>query len=350
MLLRAVFLMLMLFCYGGCATMPRPGQPSTGGVPVSTICQKYSLDCSWDGVTHTVSMNYKGKLVRAMVGSSLVLVDSTRFSLSSPLRRKSGSIMLPSDFERVVILPTVENMAGELPKVPSRIGKVVLDPGHGGKDPGAIGYSGLKEKDITLDIVRRLRDELVKAGVDVVITREKDEALALDRRTEIASRPDVELFVSIHANSTTPDHKRSISLAHGIEVYYIGALNADDLDEQQRQLNAKKLCGEFKMQGSSEEARKIVLSMLYNYKMSEAPGMAERMARNLSRAVEEHSRGAKSQRYFVLRNTLVPAILIEVGFLSNPGEERRLKEPSYRQKMAVAISRSISEYLYATGK
>ena len=349
MFLRIGILSLLLFCFGGCATVPRAVPPPVGEVALSSLCQKYAMECTWDGVAQTVTMRYKESRIQALVGSTLVMVGNTRLELSSPLRRKKGVVMVPPDFERVVIGPTTSPLAGAPPALPSRIGKVVLDAGHGGKVPGAIGYSGVKEKDITLDIVRRLRDELVKAGVDVVLTRDRDEELSLGRRTEIASRPDVELFVSIHANSTPPDPKRRGSRAHGIEVYYASPLTPDDRVEDQRKLNEKKLCGQFQMKGGLDDVKKIVLGMLYNYKLSAAPGLADRMARNLSRAIDEKSRGAKPQRYFVLRNTLTPAILIEVGFLSNPREEQQLNDPAYRQRIADAVAKSILEYLYASG-
>lgn len=348
--LRASWLLVLLICCGGCATMPKAVPPPEGEVPLPALCQRYSLDCRWDGISQTVNMNYKGTRMQALIGSNVVVVGDNRLSLSSPLRRKKGVVMVPADFEKTVVGPVVSPPAGETAKAPPHIGRIVIDAGHGGKVPGALGYSGVKEKDVTLDIARRLRDELSKAGVSVIMTRDKDENISLEKRTEIASRPDVELFVSIHANSTPEDPKRKGSRAHGIEVYYIGALNAEDRSDEQRRLNERKLCGQFNMQDGAGDVKDIVLNMLYNYKISAAPGMADRMARNLSSATEEKSRGAKPQRYFVLRNTLVPAILIEVGFLSNPREERLLNDPEYRQRIAESIRRSLVEYIHATGR
>jgi N-acetylmuramoyl-L-alanine amidase len=348
---RVVIFLALAFFLGGCATVPRVVPPQAGEIPLQSICQKYAMDCRWDGVAQTVTMDYHGTKIQALVGSDVVLVGNARLSLGAPLSRRKGAVMVPPDFERVVIGPA-SPLTGAPQGLPKRIGKIVIDAGHGGKVPGAIGITGVKEKDITLDIARRLRSELEKSGVDVILTRDKDEALSLERRAEIASRPDVDLFVSIHANSTPIDKRTGShgagSRAHGIEVYYSGALGSGDRSDDQRRLNERKLCGQFKMNSGCEDAKKIVLNMLYNYKLSVGPGMADRMARNLSRAMDEKSRGAKPERYFVLRNTLVPAILIEVGFLSNPQEERRLNDPAYRQRIAEAAAESIVEYLYAS--
>jgi N-acetylmuramoyl-L-alanine amidase len=343
MLLRISVLSFLLFCFSGCATVPRPVSPPAGEVSLQTLCQKYAMECNWDGISQTVSMSYKGTRIQALVGSNLVVVGNSRLPLSGPLRRRKEIVMVPPDFERVVIGPATSPLAGAPPGLPKRLGKVVIDAGHGGKDPGATGYGGAKEKDINLDIAARVRDGLAKAGVNVVMTRDKDEFISLARRTEIASRPDIELFVSIHANA---NRGRG---AHGIEVYYTGALNAGDRSDDQRQDNERKLCGQFKMKAASKDVQRIVLNLLYNYKLSAAPGIADRIARHLANEMGGSFRGSKPQRYFVLRNTLIPAVLIEVGFISNPREGRRLNDPAYRQEVADAVTQSVMEYLYAAG-
>ena len=343
MRLRVAFMFLMVMFIGGCATVPRTTVPPTGEVPLPELCQKYAMECTWDGISQTVTMSYKGTKMQALIGSGMVVVGNARLSLSGPIRRRKGIVMVPPDFERTVIGPTVSPLAGAPPELPKRIGRVIIDAGHGGKDPGAIGYKGAQEKDVDLDIAQRIRDGLVKAGVNVVMTRDKDEFITLPRRTEIASQEGTELFVSIHANS---NHSHG---AHGIEVYYVGALGAADRDDDQRQINEKKLCGSLQMKPGADDVRKIVLNLLYNHKLSSAPGIADRIARRLAREMGESYRGSKPNRYFVLRNTLVPAILIEVGFMSNPREGRRLGEASYRQEIADAVARSVLEYLYAAG-
>jgi N-acetylmuramoyl-L-alanine amidase len=343
MAFRSLFLVLFLLGLGGCATVPKVKPPVPADLPLSSLCQKYAMDCRSDGLAQTVTLSYKATKIQGLIGSNIVMVGETKILLSAPLRRYKGMVMVPPDFERAVIGPTASPLSGAPLALPRRISKVVVDAGHGGKDPGAIGFSKTKEKDIDLDIARRVRDGLAKSGVDVIMTRDKDEFISLADRTEIASQRNVELFVSIHANSNKTRR------AHGIEVYYIGALNKEDQSEEQRRMNEKKLCGLLQMKNSSEDVRKIALNMLYNHKLTVGPGLADRLARELGQELRESSRGSKPQRFYVLRNTLIPAVLVEVGFLSNPQDEKGLKDPGYRQQIADAIVQSIVGYLYAKG-
>ena len=204
MALRSVILVFILVWVSGCASAPRIKPPLTADVPLSSLCQKYAMDCRSDGMAQTVTLSYKQTRIQGLIGSNIVIVGNAQITLSAPLRRHKGAVMVPPDFERMVIGPTGTSLAGAPPALPKRIGKVVVDAGHGGKDPGAIGFSKAKEKDVVLDIARRVRDGLVKSGVDVIMTRDKDEFISLGARTEISCQRDVELFVSIHANSTRP--------------------------------------------------------------------------------------------------------------------------------------------------
>jgi N-acetylmuramoyl-L-alanine amidase len=339
-----ILLVGFLIFTAGCATVPR----STVVVPVETtlegLCSKYALDCSWDGVAQTVSMDYGGQRIQALVGSSLVMVGKNKLSLSAPIKRHRGAVVVPPDFEKLVFGPADQKTAaGGGSFLGRRLGKVVVDAGHGGKDPGAIGFGRLKEKDVNLDIASRVARNLKEAGVDVIQTRSDDDFIALAERTAAASRPGVDLFISIHSNATKSRR------ASGIEVYYVGPLNLEDKCEVQRLQNERKLCGLLNMRKDSSDLKGVVTDMLYTYKVADAPRLAEAVARGLSQAVGQVSRGSKAARYYVLRNTLVPAVLVEVGFISNPKEAAQLKEGAYRQKIADAITKSLMRYVYAQG-
>ncbi|NLE64495.1 MAG: N-acetylmuramoyl-L-alanine amidase, partial [Elusimicrobia bacterium] len=123
-------------------------------------------------------------------------------TLTGPLRRENGTVLIPADFEKKVLgqtLPVAGSFGTSKPGVLLR--RVALDPGHGGKDPGAVGFKGLQEKEVVLDIARRVRKGLLASGITVVMTREGDEFISLERRTAIASCEKADLFVSIHANA-----------------------------------------------------------------------------------------------------------------------------------------------------
>jgi N-acetylmuramoyl-L-alanine amidase len=160
----------------------------------------------------------------------------------------------------------------------------------------------------------------------------------------VASRPGVDLFISIHSNSTKSHRTK------GIEVYYMGSLEFKDRLEDQRKENEKHFCAKLNMRHDVPELKTIVTDMLYNYKMSDAERLADTVSSGLARELGQGSRGSKTARYFVLRNTLVPAVLIEVGFISNPKEAMLLKDGAYRQRIADTVAKSVMRYVYASGK
>jgi N-acetylmuramoyl-L-alanine amidase len=171
---------------------------------------------------------------------------------------------------------------------------VVIDPGHGGKDPGALGYSGTYEKTLNLDIALRLRDLLVQTDTQVIMTREGDDYLSLEDRVAIANNAGAGFYLSIHCNSTTR------SDYHGTESYYYGG-------------------------GVSALAAGVIQN-------------------HLAAALGTRNNGAKSAGYYVLKNTTMPAVLVETGYISNPEEESRLQDPEFRQKAAEGIFRGIAEF------
>jgi N-acetylmuramoyl-L-alanine amidase len=344
MIRKSYFLLILLLLFtAGCATVPRIQQGA--GVPLTLegLCSKYGVDCGWDGVSQTVSMDYQGQKVQALVGSSTVMIGDTKLVLSAPLKRQRGLIMVPPDFEKLVFAPPSGTHVG-ISFVGRRLGKVIVDAGHGGKDPGAMGAGGMKEKDIDLDIARRVAKSFRNEGVEVILTRDSDEFITLSDRTELASIPTADIFISIHANATK-SHR-----ARGIEVYYMGSLTGLDKVEAQRLQNEKKLCRTLNMKQDVPELRRIVADMLYSYKMSDAAPLSEAVANGLYQDLRQGSRGSKTARFFVLRNTLIPAVLVEVGFISNPQEAMLLRDGAYRQKIADSIAKSVLRYVYATGR
>lgn len=338
-----IFLLGFLVFAAGCATVPPAVVVIPPEMTLEGLCSKYTLDCAWDGVAQTVTMDYRGQKVQALVGSRLVLVGKDKLTLSEPLKRRRGAVVVPPDFEKLVFGVKQAAIPAGGSQLGRRLGTVVVDAGHGGKDPGAVGFGGLKEKNVNLDIASRIARNLREAGVDVIQTRTDDDFISLAERTVRASRPGVDLFVSIHSNSTK---SRSAS---GIEVYYVGALSFDDKCEPQRLQNEKKLCALLNMRKEAPEVRGIVTDMLYAHKVEDGARLADAVSRGLARGLGQVSRGSKPGRFYVLRNTLVPSVLVEVGFISNPKEASQLKEGAYRQKIADAITKSLMRYVYAQG-
>jgi N-acetylmuramoyl-L-alanine amidase len=213
---------------------------------------------------------------------------------------------------------------------------VVIDAGHGGKDPGAIGPSGLMEKDVVLDIARRLRERMQQElQWRVTLTRDSDIFIPLEERTAIANAKGADLFVSIHANSAErPD-------AHGIETYFLDLAS----DEQSMRVAARE--NATTMSKVSDLQR-----ILRDLQMTSKRNESSLLAGSVQQALVQAPKGGKNGRdlgvkhapFLVLMGAEMPSILVETGFVSNPGEERKLADPKYRAQAARAIFEGIKEY------
>jgi N-acetylmuramoyl-L-alanine amidase len=219
---------------------------------------------------------------------------------------------------------------------PLPIRKVVLDPGHGGSDPGAPTRSGLWEKDITLDVAQRLRVLLVEAGFEVVMTREGDDSVSLRERAQFANRERGDLFVSIHFNSLPTRSYR------GIETYYLGVTSDPHVE---------RLAGaENRESGYSlADFRRLLEGVYVQVKQKESKQFAEAVHRGLSMTLVKgdpaiKDSGVKPAPFLVLVATEMPGILAEICYVSNEEDARLVKEPSYREDVARALASGIRAY------
>ena len=218
-----------------------------------------------------------------------------------------------------------------------KIGKIVIDPGHGGHDTGTIGPNGLLEKDLVLDVAKRLGKQLERLGAEVVYTRTDDTFIPLETRTAIANQEQADLFVSIHANSSDdPD-------ARGVETYYLNFSSSPDALEVAARENAVS-------EKSIHELQDLVKKIALKEKIEESREFAADVQRALHSGLAAKSpgirdRGVKKAPFIVLIGANMPSILAEVSFVSNPGDERRLETPEYRQKIAESLYRGISKYV-----
>jgi N-acetylmuramoyl-L-alanine amidase len=217
---------------------------------------------------------------------------------------------------------------------------IVLDAGHGGHDPGATGPSGVMEKDVVLDVTRRAA-RLVEEGlaVKVALSRSTDVFVPLRDRTAFASKQRADLFVSIHANA----HPRAVS--EGVEVYF---LSSEASDSDARQVAAIEN-GVIQLESPGSRQKSDVLkSILWDLAQSEfqheSSFMAETVLDSMTRSLQLVPRGVKQAGFYVLGGATMPAILIEIGFLTNKKEERKLATPEYREAVAQAIYAGLSEY------
>jgi len=219
---------------------------------------------------------------------------------------------------------------------------VVIDPGHGGPHPGAISKTGLQEKEVNLAVGLALRDLLVKAGIDAILTRESDVDVPLERRTVIANQKRADLFVSIHSNAHR-DRKRG-----GVETFFLNISPDPTVIELAAAENATST-------KNIGEMRSILQKIVQNSKIQESHDLAQAIQKHLVKALAQdlpsiQNLGVKGGPFWVLIGGEMPSVLVEVSHLSNAKEEAKLKTPKYRNLAAQGIYDGIMEYVRSLGK
>ncbi|MBI3609912.1 MAG: N-acetylmuramoyl-L-alanine amidase [Nitrospirae bacterium] len=226
---------------------------------------------------------------------------------------------------------------------PFDVRTIVIDPGHGGKDPGAIGRTGLTEKDVVLDIGFRLRS-LIRDRMEknVMMTREDDTFVALDDRTLLANSKNADLFISIHVNSHPQGRTR------GVEIYHLGQAS----DHRAMAVAARENNVSMQSLGTLEQSvKQILFDLDREYTMNQSQELAHltrqsfqtTLANRYDYNVVDH--GVKRAPFYVLLNSNMPSILAEVSFISNPDEEKLLRQGPYRQAIAESLFQGIRAYL-----
>jgi N-acetylmuramoyl-L-alanine amidase len=259
---------------------------------------------------------YQDHRMLLLRGPDRVVIDVFGRERRKPRKREPGDSQLPLEVRGVQT--------------------VVLDPGHGGKDPGAIGYGGVQEKHITLDLARRLRPRLERLGLRVVMTRGEDRTLSLEERTAIAAGAGGDLFVSLHANAA---RRRS---ARGIESYYL-----DTSNERQSLRVAARENGVSPREFDQLDRTLVRLQMAENSRYSGL--LAGLVHRSMLRGVGQRYRGVvdlgvKRGPFYVLFLSSMPSVLLETGFVTNRDEARRLRNPRYLDALAENIALGLAEY------
>ncbi|HEU5414952.1 MAG TPA: N-acetylmuramoyl-L-alanine amidase [Candidatus Angelobacter sp.] len=219
-----------------------------------------------------------------------------------------------------------------------KIGKIVVDAGHGGHDTGTIGPNGLQEKDLVLDVALKLGKLLEnKLGAEVVYTRDDDSFIPLETRTAIANKEQADLFISIHANSSSDQSAR------GVETYYLNFTSSPDALEVAARENAVS-------EQSIHELQDLVKKIALKEKIEESREFAADVQKSLynglnARNPGERNRGVKKAPFVVLIGANMPSILAEISFVSNPRDEKKLKTNLYRQQIAESLYKGVAKYI-----
>ncbi len=264
--------------------------------------------------------------------------EPSKTSLTRP--SSSGSKNKPDLVQAVSApVPTRDGQSTLTRALGLKIGRIVIDAGHGGHDTGTIGPTGLMEKDLCLDVALRLGKliEQKLPGADVVFTRSDDTFVPLEDRTRIANEAKADLFVSIHANSS-PDHG-----ARGVETYYLNMKGSPEAMEVAARENAVA-------QESIHDLEDMVMKIARTEKIDESKEFAEDVQESLSQRIQKtakpvRDRGVRKAPFVVLIGADMPSILTEISFLSNPADEKLLKKPEHRQQIAEGVFQGVSSYL-----
>ena len=344
-------------------------------VPLHSIIEEFNFENSFDVTFQKGRLYYKSHYVVYKTGYSILIVDNRIVSLEDPVIRWRGGIYIPVEGALIIVNSIFSGMNAEIsasrliidrkspvqPDKPGperdkvlpsgekeRIGFIILDPGHGGKDPGAIGRGGLQEKGLTLQISKRVERMLKSRLKDIKIkaTRNKDVFIELAERTEIANRELKKgingLFVSIHVNASIS------SKISGFETYF---LSQNPTNEEARKTAALENNVVILERGTDtkkkyDDVDLVEALMMTTQIQRESALLAESIQKNLEKNIKDfRSRGVQRADFFVLRGALMPAVLVEVGFITTPREASFLKRADYQEKIAKGICDGIADFI-----
>jgi len=243
-------------------------------------------------------------------------------------------------------IPGSENVSNEVverlknDRAKWRIDKIIIDPGHGGRDPGTIGHSGTYEKDVVLGIGKRLRDLIEKNLFDVqaLMTRENDEYISLEGRTQFANKNEGKLFISIHANWNRSKEVK------GAATYFLGLAKTDEALEISQRENAVIKYDEGDRPGHLTDEQIILATMAQNSYNKESQDIAALIQDEIASNTSLRNRGVKQAGFYVMVGASMPNVLVETAFMSNKKEEKWLNTASFQQKIAKAIFESIQKF------
>jgi N-acetylmuramoyl-L-alanine amidase len=313
-------------------------------ISLPAYCAHMNASFKIDSLTRAVEISKNAHKIDLVVGDKFALIDGQPHTMGSPVTVIEGDVFVSDQFRRVVM----DFVFGSKPLSVKRnfplgkVAKVVVDAGHGGKDPGAISRSGLEEKTVTLDIAKRVASLLREEGAQVEMTRSTDVFIPLEKRVDITNDESADIFVSIHANANPS------RVMKGFEVYYISPAVSDlsraVTSSKRRRLNmVDSFSGE-----PSSSLKAAIWDMMYTYSRAEAIELSRSICHAVGSSIDVRVLGVKNANFCVLRGASLPAVLVEVGFLSISQEAERLNSGMYRQKLARGIVDGIREY--AIGK
>lgn len=311
--------------------------------------------------TEKIVFYLDNKKIKITNGITFLLIDDNIYQLSSKVVRQNNEYFVHIDSFINIVNSSLQNLSIisnssemiissttktknvaikniDIEKNKWKFSTIIIDPGHGGKDPGAVGYRGTLEKDIALDVAKRLEKKISKKmKVKTVLTRDEDIFLKLGERTRIANENNGSLFISIHANAAT-DRRAS-----GFETFLIGPnKNEAAVRVAARENSVLELEGVAGKKLTNEDL--IQATIAQSAFASKSEKFAALVQEEIGKRVQGKNRGVKQAGFYVLMGASMPNVLVELGFISNLAEEKKLRSSQYREVLATAIFRALEKY------
>jgi N-acetylmuramoyl-L-alanine amidase len=319
-----------------------------GGVqylPLAKVCDFYDIEYKWDSLVRTATIEKIGKRIVLRSGSGTVLVDGEKKYLDQSTELNNGTLYVPVSFVRSYMGMLIGKAPAPEPRpVPEgpkifTIKTIVLDPGHGGKDGGATGRRyRTREKEMALKLALKVKNILEDNGIRIIMTRSDDRFIPLEKRSDVANRSGADLFVSIHINAS-----RSRSLG-GFECYFLSNATDDNARALEALENSSLKLGESATAERSNQLDKTLWDMSLTENRMESSELAGHICDSVGRNVAMSNRGIRTARFYVLKYTNIPAVLVEAGYISNRYEETKIRDPKFLDSMAGAVANGILEY------
>jgi N-acetylmuramoyl-L-alanine amidase len=310
------------------------------------------------------SVSLAGLRVGVTLNVPFVRVGEQTLPLTSEPALRAGKLYLPYSFvsdllpriapgvtfdtRRAVLQRQIAAAKPVAPSAKPRLFTVVVDAGHGGPDRGMRGPIGaaweIREKDITLDVARALRDVLTERGVNVVMTRSTDTLIALNDRGRIANAKKGDVFLSIHVNAANPRWKQP-GAARGFETYFLSEARTEDarrVEAMENEVVKYEIASDV---SANDPLSFIVHDMEQNQHLRESSDLAATVQRSLAKMHPGPSRGVKQAGFRVLVTAFMPAVLVEIGFGTNAAEARYLRDSVRQRQIATSIADATMEYL-----
>jgi len=288
-------------------------------VPVLDVARFYRFKPTF-GANGTFQLLGGERTVRGKAGTQEVTIDNVKYVLCFPIRLHNDAPYISAMDVTKIIEPVLR--PGKIANA-TVVRTVILDAGHGGHDPGAVGRLG-REKDYTLDVARRAKILLEQRGFEVKLTRTGDYFVPLENRSAFANRHRNAVFISIHFNKS----KTGGGTGTGIETFCLAPRGVPSMDEESVTVNAMKA-----YPGHARDAENVLLATLIHA--------------SLLRYCPLPDRGIKRARFHVIRETAIPAVLVEGGFLDHPNDLRMVASPVFRQRIAMAVVEGVQRFQQA---